>query len=344
MKLVKRLSLLVLLLLIGCQQGPKVQISENEEIFYKGSATEEQARAVGEVLTQRGILTGSNPASIQLIGKDGAFTLRLVIKEDRWEDDQLAQTFGDIAFGISQDALDGAEVSVEFCDDHFKTQRTFPMAELAKVQLTPNEIIFLLGSATEEQGRAVGASLTRHGLLDGSNPASMQLHLEGDKINLRFVVKEGLWDNEMMIESFAEAAYNVSQEVFEGREVMVDLCDDHFNPRNTFPMRHTPVMTFGPEETVIYQAKIGEEKARAVGQVLQKVGYFSGSSTATVQLRQNGEGYRSMFVVRDGFWDKQELYPQWESLRAQLSEVLDGKPVTLELCDSTFTAHKSFGP
>ncbi len=342
MRSFKPVIFILFLLLVACQ-GPKVSISENEEIFYKGGATEEQAKAVGEVLTQRGVLDGSNPASIQLIKKDEAFTLRLVVKEGRWDDEHVAETFADIAYGVSQDALDGATINVELCDDQFKTQRSFPMAELAKVQLSPKETIFLLGAATEEQGRAVGASLTQHGLLNGANPASIQLDVKEEKIHLRFVVKEGLWDDEMMIESFADSAYNVSQEVFNGKEVTVDLCDDHFHPRNTFPAQHTPVVTFGPEETIIYQSKVGEDKAQAVGKLLQKIKYFTGSGTATVQLREGGDGYRVMFVVRDGFWDEEELYPQWESLRAQLAETLTGKPVTLELCDTTFKTHKSFG-
>lgn len=213
-----------------------------------------------------------------------------------------------------------------------------------KVQVSENEEIFYQGAATEEQAKAVGESLTQHGLLNGSNPASIQLDIEGEKTILRFVVKEGLWEDEMMVESFGDTAYKVSQEVFEGKEITVELCDDHFNSKNSFPMAEVPVMRFGPDESIIYQKKLGQEKAAAVGEVLKSIGYFSGDNTATVQLREFNDGYQVMFVVQDGFWDKEELYPQWESLREQLSAALEGKPVTLDLCDDSFTSHKTFGP
>lgn len=343
MKILRPILLLLFLLCIACGYGSKVDVTDVEQVYYKGTATEEQARAVGETLTKAGFFDGERARSVQLLQEGDETVLRFVVKDGYWEDQSAVDSFAELAYKVSQQVFEGKEITVHLCDNTFKTKNSFPMSTTPKpsVSISENEDIFYLGQATEEQALAVGKTLTKEGLLTGKNRASIQLEIKDDQITLRYVMKDGLWENPEMVETFANLSYEVSQQVFEGKPIQVELADNSWAPQKSFPMEKTPSLTFGPDETLIYGKGVEKTQAQNVGKALQKIQYFTGKNTATVQLRKADKGFRVRFAVRDGFWEQEQLYPQWESLRGDIEKTL-GQPVVLELCDSSFTTQKSF--
>lgn len=77
---------------------------------------------------------------------------------------------------------------------------------------------------TEDESDRLALHLGDLGFRDG-NRKTVQLAREGDIMLVSFCMKEGTWDDPQVIESFRAEVQPLSQQVFAGRRVRIQLCD-----------------------------------------------------------------------------------------------------------------------
>jgi hypothetical protein len=88
-----------------------------------------------------------------------------------------------------------------------------------------------------------------------------------------------------------------------------------------------------PVETIYYSPDLPDEEARGLGELLKKVGKFTGVGDKTVRLTREGDGRRVWVILASGHGDP-EVLRHFDRLRGQIAEqVFPGRPVELVLCD-----------
>jgi hypothetical protein len=93
-------------------------------------------------------------------------------------------------------------------------------------------------------------------------------------------------------------------------------------------------IVFGPDEEIYYQDGATEADARALGQALQKLGFFTGQGSKSVQLIKRGEQFVVNFVVQPNAWKDREVIDTFQFIRQNLAEeTFAGRPVEVRLCD-----------
>ena len=112
--------------------GEIVGLGANQSIIFQEPATLEEAKSVGAVLQQFGIISPRRKSTAQLQKQDSLYLVRLVVLQQTLEQPEaklqpLIEEFAHLGFVISKTALKGAPVQVELCDSNLKTVTTIEM-------------------------------------------------------------------------------------------------------------------------------------------------------------------------------------------------------------------------
>ena len=85
--------------------------------------------------------------------------------------------------------------------------------------------LYYTAAVSKEEAQALGAYLVEAKVFDGSH-ISVQLTREGQMTQVRFPLKPGANVDEAFIASARELASQISQNVFHGAPVEIDLCNE----------------------------------------------------------------------------------------------------------------------
>jgi hypothetical protein len=91
------------------------------ELYYTEPVTAAEAKAVGELLTQRGFFNFDKATSVYIGQEDGAYQLKFVIDPSRAADPEVKAVFLELSRGIDAEALGGRPVVLHLCDERFRT-------------------------------------------------------------------------------------------------------------------------------------------------------------------------------------------------------------------------------
>jgi len=94
--------------------------------------------------------------------------------------------------------------------------------------------LYYTRAVSQEEAQALGAFLVKAEVFDGRH-ISIQLTREGQTTHVRFPVKEGFDRDETYIASIRALGYQISQNVFHGAPVEVDLCDQNLKTLRAVP-------------------------------------------------------------------------------------------------------------
>ena len=94
-------------------------------------------------------------------------------------------------------------------------------------------------------------------------------------------------------------------------------------------------------EEIYYRDGATEADAKALGQELQGCGYFDGSTGSSVVLAKPKGRYAVYFCVGPGAWDHPEVIQEFDKIGRVLAEGRFGRPLTLRLCDESFTVKRT---
>ncbi|MBN1947035.1 MAG: hypothetical protein JW797_15275 [Bradymonadales bacterium] len=221
--------------LVGSPPGERVEFGP-EEIFYREGATESDALRLGDYLRQIGTFDGNSEKTAVLSGDSEGYTVQFIVRQEAFEDQALlTATFEMLADRISANVFEGKPVTVELCDGQLEVRQSLQGSGVR--WLDPgvgfNEV-FLRGQATVPQGEALAAYFRQIGLFTDESRTSIVLEREADQIHLLFVFTEEAWDDSQdLLPTFSALARSISQEVFGGGAVTVDLADGELKVRAT---------------------------------------------------------------------------------------------------------------
>lgn len=236
------LSLLAFsLAFISCNNyGTKLMFDETE-LYYTDDITEDEANDIGKYLQELEFTDGEEK-TVQ-IAKDGdTYQFRMVVKEGYDEDEEYEQIASQFIYNLSNDVLDGSPVELHMCDEKLKTIKVVEMDENAGIYETDFEIETFDGTEIEFDGSVsygevnkLGNYLIETGFTDGTLKSIVFIKENGSYI-FKMVVGEDYWNDSEYHEIAKEYAGMISQDIFDGEDFAIYLCDDYFNTKAKIKM------------------------------------------------------------------------------------------------------------
>lgn len=200
--------------------------------------------------------------------------------------------------------------------------------------------LYYTDKVTEAEADALGKFLQDEEFTDGSDTKTVQLTKEGDVYQFRLVVKEGYEKDEDYI-AIAEAfAGQISENVFEGKEVEIHLCDDKLKTLKVVKMlveedNDYQILEFNGTE-IQYDTSVTVSEVESLGSYLNETG-FSDGTTKSIMFFKEDDGYLMYMVSSKEYWEDEEFLALVKEFAIDLSlSALDNKNVEIVLCDENF--------
>ena len=175
---------------------PGVMIGSKDEVYYSGSATKEDAQALGNALKTSGYFSDKGADVILAKGKDGTI-VSFVVKDGFWDQPGTLSSFEGVGRVVAP-SVGGFPIQLRLLDSarDIKKESTIGRASFAG-----NDHIYYLGSATESEAQALGQSL-KAGDFFGGKGSDVFLSKHSDGTVISFVVGDGVWDDPAMVAAF----------------------------------------------------------------------------------------------------------------------------------------------
>jgi hypothetical protein len=161
----------------------------------------------------------------------------MVVKEGYDEDEEYEQIASQFIYNLSNDVLDGSPVELHMCDEKLETIKVVKMDEDAGIYETDFEIETFDGTEIEFDGSVsygevnkLGNYLIETGFTDGTLKSIVFIKENGSYI-FKMVVGEDYWNDGEYHQIAKEYAEMISQDVFDGADFAIYLCDDYFNTK-----------------------------------------------------------------------------------------------------------------
>jgi hypothetical protein len=199
-----RTVLTVLVVLIGLgsaavyyfQNGRKVIIGTKDEVFYSGTATKDQATALGNALKTDGYFQDKG-VTVLLDKESSATTIAFVVKDGFWNQAGTLSSFEEIGRTVAP-TVGGLPVQVNLDNTDKVVEKSSTVGEAT---FDGGDGVFYEGSATLAQAQAVGQKLKSDGFFEGKG-ANVFLVKHDDGTTVMFVVGDDAWDNPQMVSDF----------------------------------------------------------------------------------------------------------------------------------------------
>ena len=190
-------------LLVYSALNPKVQIGTKDEVYYSGSATQQDAQKLGAALKTTGFLSDRG-ASVFLSKGNGGTVVSFVVKEGIWNDPAMVASFEEIGRQIAP-SVGGFPIQVRLIDSARAVKKE---VTAGKAIIGTKDEIYYFGSATEADAKALGQALQTAGFF--RDAGFSVLLSKGDATVIGFVVREGLWDQPENVATFEKIARQVA--------------------------------------------------------------------------------------------------------------------------------------
>jgi uncharacterized protein (DUF2267 family) len=205
-----------------------------------------------------------------------------------------------------------------------------------------NELYYTTTVKEEEANKLIDYLVEQKFSAEDGNGITVQLNKTGSTYEFHMVVKEGLDQEEYVIDLMKEVGRELSQYVFDGEAVEVHLCDDTLTTLKVVLADNIgedfgTELKFGENNQLYYTTNVKEEEAKALGDYLVKQEFFvEDGNNRSAQLNKNGSTYEFRIVVKTGLDQDQDTIDTMKVVAADLSEnVFGGETVDIHLCDDT---------
>ncbi|HMG86646.1 MAG TPA: hypothetical protein VK574_13025 [Terracidiphilus sp.] len=183
---------------------PGVMVGSKDEVFYSGSATKEEAQALGTALKTDGYFSDKGTNVILVKGKDGT-KIQFVVKEGVWNQVPMVEGFEIVGQQVAA-SVGGLPIEV----DLLNKERVVEMnSNVGKVAADRKDSVYYLGAATETDAQSLGEALKTAGFFQG-NGSDVFLSKHADGTMISFVVNDGVWDNPSSVKGFEDLARKVA--------------------------------------------------------------------------------------------------------------------------------------
>jgi hypothetical protein len=179
---------------------------------------------------------------------------------------------------------------------------------------------------------------------DGSEK-DFKLSKEGDGFRIKMVVVSGYGSDPQNVELMTDFACEISKDVYGGKMIYLDLCDDHFKLQTSlksenceqFEMFDKEMLLFGELE-LYYGEAITKQQQQDVGGYL--VDYFGNEIRRTFVVdKVDGKGVLSIVVTKKKYYEDEEVLNDYRIIACDLGKLL-GYTSEVHMCDEYMKMQK----
>jgi hypothetical protein len=149
-----------------------------------------------------------------------------------------------------------------------------------------------------------------------------------------FTVKEEAWKDPRMVANFEEIGRQAAPSVG-GFPIRVLLLNSDGDIKQDMTVGKAII---GTKDEIYYLGQATEGEAKALGQALQKAGFFHDAGYTVVLAK--GDGTAVSFVVKDGLWDQPENIAPFEKIVRDAAGAVGGLPLKLRLLNRNLEIKK----
>lgn len=184
-------------------ENAKIVIGTNDTVFYSGTATEQDARTLGNELKSIGYFQDRG-VTVFLSRKKGSSVVSFVVKDGVWNNPDTVTAFQQIGGAIAP-VLGSSTIEVRMIDKSQNSKKEF---NAGKIMIGAKDEVYFAGSATEADAKALGDALRTAGYLEDRG-VSVLLY-KGDATIVSLVLKEGIWDKPSSVATYQRVAREVA--------------------------------------------------------------------------------------------------------------------------------------
>jgi hypothetical protein len=229
------LPALVLLPVFGCDGYGKKVAAGDVEVYYKGGATEAEARKLLDYLTAKAPAAPGQPRSYQVVHRGEVVVVRMAVREEKLHDEALLTAMAEDAKRLSAEVFENRPVDLELCDEHLKTRQTVSWGSEGYGRKVADDRfeVYYTGGATEDEARKLLAKLARDLPARAERGAVQLLRRPDERLVIRYVLPPEKIDDAKTADTLRKLAREVSAELFDNQPVDVELCDTMLRTQKT---------------------------------------------------------------------------------------------------------------
>jgi hypothetical protein len=195
----------------------KVTIGTKDEVRYSGTATEQQAKALGDSLKTQGYLQDQGVTVVLAKGAGGT-TISFVVQDGFWDKDEIYPAFEQMV-RTAAPVVGGFPIKLQYMNTKLEVKKETVVHP--SLMVGANDEIRYSGTATEQDAKALGEALKTVGYLEDRGVTVLLSKGTGGTV-VGFAVKDGAWDDDDTVATFEKIGQSVAPAVG-GKPIKVRL-------------------------------------------------------------------------------------------------------------------------
>jgi hypothetical protein len=191
---------------VKAETGPSIQIGANDEVYYAGRATKDQAQALGNALKESGYFRDEG-ADVFLANKADGTSLSFIVKAGSWDDPAMVGAFEVIGQQVAP-LIGGFPIQIKLMDRERAVMAESTVGRAA----VGNDHIYYFGTATADEAQMLGQGLKADHFFTGKG-VDVFLAKHEDGTMLSFVVDDGVWNQPGIQSEFEQVVRQVAHKV-----------------------------------------------------------------------------------------------------------------------------------
>lgn len=102
--------------------GTRLEIIGEQAVNYSGTATEQDARSLGNALKEIGYFDGKRPVDVLLSKGEGGTAISFIVNQGVWNDAETVENFRTITAALAP-SVGGLPVTLRLMDEHLNTEK-----------------------------------------------------------------------------------------------------------------------------------------------------------------------------------------------------------------------------
>jgi hypothetical protein len=201
-----------------------------------------------------------------------------------------------------------------------------------KVTIGSNDEVYYQGSATKADANALGQRLKEINFLSDRGVSVYLSKGKGGTV-VSFVMKEGVWNDPHMVDSFQEIGREIAGSVG-GFPLKVRMINTEREVKRELGIGQ---LLIGNGGEIYYYGSATEAEAKDLGQALQAAGFFKQDATV---LLSKGDGTTLSFVVQEGLWDDPAFVANFEQKIRPAASTVGLFPIKLRFLNNQMETKK----
>jgi len=303
-------------------QDHSVKIGNKDHVFYTGSATEQDAKALGNQLKAEQYFTDTGHDVFLDKSGDGT-TVSFVIKDGVAGDTKTIEEFEEVGRLIAP-SVGGFPVRIRLIDKD-KNEKAHTIVQ--KYLYNTHDAVLYTGDATEADAHSLAEALHSQDYFSDKG-ADVFLSKHSGETLVTFIVKTGTWNSPENVLAFDNLGRQVAPSVG-GFPIKIRLTDE---PQNTGLESAIGKVALEGNAAVFYYGSATEAEANALANKLKADNYFDGKEY-WVFLAKHPSGTSISFIVPTEQADKLTTKVYYNVLVRSAASEVGGLPIELRLVD-----------